>query len=64
MTLEDVDGGWWGAPDGPRWKCPECKVTTNVADWRKCSVWCDDCGERFDHVWGDTKILPPDEGGI
>lgn len=66
---EDKEHGWWDAPAGTHWKCPECGETSPIEDWKECESFCDDCGshdgrmcpkcdEVFDHVWGSEKILP------
>jgi hypothetical protein len=77
VSVEDVTAGaWWDAtvdPNDPRWKCPECGVASNVADWAECEYDCDEsgscthdgrecpeCGEVYDHVWGAEKIQQPD----
>ncbi len=65
---EDVEFGWWHAPAGEYWKCPECGETTRVENWEEQTVGCEDCGEHdgrecpecgevFDHVWGSHEIL-------
>ena len=66
MSRDDLDG-WWDAPGGTRWKCPECKEWSDIVDWEKGEVSCEDCGshdarccpkceEWFDHVHGSSRI--------
>ena len=69
--LEDEREGWWGAPAGKRWRCPECNKISNISDWNEVSLSCEDCGshdgrecptcgEAFDHVWDADKIKSGD----
>lgn len=66
MTSDDRDG-WWEAPGGEFWTCPECHVPSPIDDWEERRPPCDDCGEHdgrecpkcgevFEHVWGASAI--------
>jgi len=67
MAVEDRLG-WSDVPALLEWKCPECKVTSNVDDWVETESWCEDCRDghdardcpncsaRFDSVWGAPRI--------
>ena len=69
MTATDAAEGWWSAPPGLSWRCPDtdCLVLSPIAAWAQGEVGCDMCGEHdarqcpaceewFDHVWGDDQI--------
>ena len=62
-----ADDGWWNAPPGQSWTCPDCGVSSPVQDWAETETACEDCGthdarrcpacgEPFDHVRGSAKI--------
>lgn len=77
MAEGDIAGGWYEAPAGEWWRCPECGQSSPVAEWREVEPYCDDCGSHdgrecprcgqwFDHVWGAATIaagqpVPTDE---
>lgn len=63
---EDRDG-WWEAPAGENWRCPECAELSPIDEWEERAPSCEDCGEHdgrecprcgavFDHVWGAPDI--------
>lgn len=63
----DAENGWWEAPAGEFWICPECNKKSLIELWVEAFYYCEDCGdhdarecpecgERFDHVWGAEKI--------
>lgn len=65
--LEDLKKGWWEAPAGTHWVCPECKEKSPIEKWEGREPGCEDCGnhdgrecpkcgEIFDHVWGESEI--------
>jgi len=69
--MKEDESGWYGAPAGKHWLCPECNNKSPIADWRETEVPCEDCGEHnaricpkcgesFDHVWGADRILTGD----
>jgi hypothetical protein len=63
---EDL-GGWWHAPAGGGWRCPDCQVLSPIETWTASEVGCELCGAHdarvcpvcgtfFDHVWGSKAI--------
>lgn len=67
MTVEDRTNGWWEAPAGDVWCCPECQEVSPIAEWRETEAYCEECGEHdarvcprceevLEHVWGAPKI--------
>ena len=65
--MKEDEDGWWDAPGGDEWVCPECKESSPIEDWREVPVYCEDCGDHDgrecplcgnveDHVWGAGRI--------
>ena len=67
MSAKDHVDGWWDAPAGDVWTCPECGEASPIEEWQETEVGCEDCGthdarkcprcgEDQDHVWGSKRI--------
>lgn len=70
MTADDVEAGsWWNAEVGSDgcFYCPKCDSRSPASEWKEVEPYCEECGshdgrecpecgEWFDHVWGDSQI--------
>lgn len=65
--LTDKSKGWFEAPAGETWTCPECEESSPIEEWNETEIPCDACGDHparycprcfdaFDNVSGAKRI--------